>query len=1059
MRLQLKMIALKPLIAVLFTAGFSIGFLGGEYNWSSDSYQDAGESLINLETISCDAYHKGQIQIKITPETSAIINSQLLTASESEKYIITGVESLDRLNSQFSVIEYRQLIYGLYDESSKSRNRIDLHREWGLDLWYDLSFDKSLDVIEVVKAFAELPEVTIAEPILIKVPIEPVETIEIQNNESSGKTRWIPNDPLFNPHQWNLRNTGQPIHEQIGTAGADIKATAAWDIEKGYNDVIVAVFDDGLSYIHEDIEGNVWELIGPQGTNTPRRDNGTRVAGIIAAETNNDRGIAGIAGGSGYADGVKIMTCNIVNTPVSYMSRKMYAADNGAAISQNNWRYVTPGQANQSDITAINYFNSNAGGNVLTGGVTIFAAGNENDNQDWYPPYLPQTIAVAATDNRDVKAAFSNYGGWIDLSAPGRHIPSIVGTDTYTVQSGSGMAAPHVSGVAALIISYTYRNGTILTNSMLRNILLTTTDSINDINPGYQGYLGSGRLNAYNALMNVQENYTDNNNPRNFTAVADTANNVNLNWKRNSEDNEVIIVWAIEPVLGRPEDGRHYQPGEHIPDVGEVLYWGFGTEYTHRNLRPGRRYYYKAFSVNYDMTYSRGVNATAAIDPPVFSLPFFEDFDREDVIPPLWKVIDQFNNRTVWKVGSFTGGLDGTEGNYAYFNGNDYQQPGTIGSQLISPLIDMSDAESVTLKFNHYFHFAPTNSTANLFVSTNGGITWSHISIWTQSTDNPATFEKIIPVLAGQQQVKIRWDFLTSNDGFWCIDNVEIFQTEKFPPVNFRATAGDSVITLTWEHHNPQEQHPFNIYRDGELINEQPIEDLIYVDEDVEQDIFYGYYATTVYPDGESLPTGTVYARIIPDDPEPVEVNPPRNLSASIQGLNVFLTWQIPDNMEPDSLLSYRIFRNGNIINTEPVTDTNYTDKELDPSEIYIYHLTTLYGEKESEPSDSVKVSFTANEQIPDTPVTFLEKNYPNPFNPETTISFSLAEPGDVTIEIYNLRGQKVKTILNQYLDKGHHQIVWNGKNESNIPVGSGLYLYRMQVQDYAQTRRMILIK
>ncbi|MDD4156885.1 MAG: Ig-like domain-containing protein, partial [Candidatus Cloacimonetes bacterium] len=90
---------------------------------------------------------------------------------------------------------------------------------------------------------------------------------------------------------------------------------------------------------------------------------------------------------------------------------------------------------------------------------------------------------------------------------------------------------------------------------------------------------------------------------------------------------------------------------------------------------------------------------------------------------------------------------------------------------------------------------------------------------------------------------------------------------------------------------------------------------------------------------------------------------------------------------------------------------------------------------------------------------TNLDANYPNPFNPTTTISFDLLTPGKVNISIYNIKGQLVKELINDELKNGRHKILWNGQDQFNRSVGSGIYFYKMQTKDYTKVRRMIMIK
>ena len=91
--------------------------------------------------------------------------------------------------------------------------------------------------------------------------------------------------------------------------------------------------------------------------------------------------------------------------------------------------------------------------------------------------------------------------------------------------------------------------------------------------------------------------------------------------------------------------------------------------------------------------------------------------------------------------------------------------------------------------------------------------------------------------------------------------------------------------------------------------------------------------------------------------------------------------------------------------------------------------------------------------------LTNLEQNYPNPFNPETTISFSLQTAGDVTVDIYNIKGQKVKSLVNDHKDAGRHSVVWNGTDENNKNVSSGVYFYKLKSGKMSLSRKMILMK
>lgn len=193
------------------------------------------------------------------------------------------------------------------------------------------------------------------------------------------------------------------------------------------------------------------------------------MAGTVAAVNNNGIGVCGVAGGNGIDSGVRLMSVGIVDGSQIAdwkMARGfVYAADNGAVISQNSWQC---NNTNQSKVLndAINYFMENAGqkpDSPMKGGLVIFAAGNDNSNTP-HSPLNGQTfdrnrfITVGGVSAEKIRTSFSNYGWWVDVAAPageqdGTSIMSTALDEGYMLMNGTSMACPHVSGVAALIVS------------------------------------------------------------------------------------------------------------------------------------------------------------------------------------------------------------------------------------------------------------------------------------------------------------------------------------------------------------------------------------------------------------------------------------------------------------------------------------------------------------------------------------------------------------------------------------------------------------------------------
>ncbi len=285
----------------------------------------------------------------------------------------------------------------------------------------------------------------------------------------------VANDPDYSK-LYGLNNTGQTG----GTSDADIDAPEAWDITTGSASTIVAVTDTGVDINHPDLKNNIWVNSGETAGNKIDDDkngyvddvngydfynndatvydpgdgdkHGTHVAGTIAAEGNNGIGVSGVNWKA------KIMPLKFLGPDGGYTSDAVealnYAVAKGAKISNNSWG---GGGYSQTLLDAINKADTSghlfvaAAGNGGSDGV-----GDNNDSTPHYPSSYDSSniVSVAATDRKDAPAGFSNYGSTsVDLAAPGVGILSTLPGNTYGSYSGTSMATPHVSGVAALLKS------------------------------------------------------------------------------------------------------------------------------------------------------------------------------------------------------------------------------------------------------------------------------------------------------------------------------------------------------------------------------------------------------------------------------------------------------------------------------------------------------------------------------------------------------------------------------------------------------------------------------
>ncbi|MBS4013114.1 MAG: trypsin-like serine protease [Bacteroidetes bacterium] len=193
-----------------------------------------------------------------------------------------------------------------------------------------------------------------------------------------------------------------------------------------------------------------------------------------------------------------------------------------------------------------------------------------------------------------------------------------------------------------------------------------------------------------------------------------------------------------------------------------------------------------------------------------YTLPFNEGFGTTS-LPTCWSIVDHRNNGQVWKFGTVSNGLTGSSGNYAHLNSDGYGSGNTQNSDLVTPTLNLSSYGTVTLSFKHYFRQYQTSSTATLSYSINNGSTWTQVQQWTATTANPATFSMQIPNVAGQSQVKFKWNFTGTWGYYWCIDDVQITGSSAVQQYTLTmATNGTGTTTPAVGNHT---------YNSGSVVN------------------------------------------------------------------------------------------------------------------------------------------------------------------------------------------------------------------------------------------------
>jgi subtilisin family serine protease len=488
MKKSIPKLILLGIIFILVSSGFNnsvsknVSFTYIEHNRTSTNYYEksnqSSKSIIQEKGLFEPEFALGEIIVKFKDNISLNLEKTQNSA------IKTGINSIDKLNEYYNVTDFRTL----FQSRKKTKENISY-----LTNIYLLSFSGKSDVLSDIKKYQNNENVEYAEPNYIV------------------KGSVIPNDPYFSL-QWALNNE---IYD------ADIDAPEAWEIEKGKSNVTIAIIDSGVDYTHPDLAENIWINQAEYFGNTSIDDDengyaddlrgwdfvnndsdpiddyghGTHCSGIVSAVTNNSIGIAGVSWSS------KIMALKGLNDEgVGYTANLSeaiyYAADNGADVISMSWGSYAYSETLKNTLDYA--FNNNV--------VLVAAAGNYDTNSTHYPAGYDHVISVAATNNHDEKAEFSNWGPWIDVAAPGVDIYSTMPTyhvtlndqgysKNYSYMSGTSMSCPFVAGIAALLLS---KNPNLHNDDIIK-IFKRGIDPCNASNYNPE-YIGRGRINANESL-------------------------------------------------------------------------------------------------------------------------------------------------------------------------------------------------------------------------------------------------------------------------------------------------------------------------------------------------------------------------------------------------------------------------------------------------------------------------------------------------------------------------------------------------------------------------------
>lgn len=390
------------------------------------------------------------------PVTKA--SEKIVGTSQSAKHSTILVKMDEAPSVDFTVVGVQSIVRLFPSTPGKE----ELEAQFEMDKWYQVTLEEGADVEEVATALALNDEVCTVEFDMLMTKASDCVAYSYPGVGPETKAN---NTPIFNDpslgDQWHYINRGNPSVANSAKVGADINVERVWsDLVTGDSEIVVAVVDEGVKYLHSDLRDNMWSNTKEIPGNGVDDDNngytddvygynfadngpitwtlpgdsghGTHVAGTIAAVNNNNQGVSGVAGGSGKKDGCRIMSCQIFSGEggggVAEVARAIkYAADMGASIISCSFGYtagafLTDAQYEKragAELTAIKYFEATKNNSVVDGGIPIFASGNDGKPFATYPGAYHDIISVSAFGPDYLPTYYTNYGPGCNIVAPG----------------------------------------------------------------------------------------------------------------------------------------------------------------------------------------------------------------------------------------------------------------------------------------------------------------------------------------------------------------------------------------------------------------------------------------------------------------------------------------------------------------------------------------------------------------------------------------------------------------------------------------------------------------
>jgi serine protease len=817
-----------------------------------------------------------------------------------------------------------------------------------------------------------------------------------------------PNDSLYQ-QQYHLPN---------------VNAAEAWNITRGeMGNVVIAIVDGGTEINHPDLNANFWnnpneipndgidndnngfidDIHGwnfPNDSNDPtglpstpiNANHGTHTAGIASAVTDNSIGI------SGAAFNASIMAINsgskTADNSIAYSyDGVLYAARNGADIISCSWgRSGSPSQFEQEVIDEA----------VANGAVVVAAAGNNNSNANYFPAQYNGVFSVAAVDQNDNKASFSNYGHRIDVSAPGVAILSTLTSKRYGTMSGTSMACPLAAGVIALVKTKNATWNGIQAAEQVR----VTSENIDSKNPGFIEQLGKGRVDAFSALT-IQSpsiriaamQYMDDDED----GIIEPGDNVNL---------DIEVKNFLQATTNISFELITDDPMVEILD-GNTELDQLGTLQSTTLPKSLRFRVLPEAPTGHVIKFKLKITAGDYQDADYVVLIILPTFANADVN----KVKVTVTN--IGRIGFANIDLAETGVGFVYNDGPNLLYEGATIAGVSENQISNA-ARGVNVESDQDFEVA---NGSNLEVQTPGTRSAqesfgeftdvnasSPLPIQVQQTtfasDDPGKDDFVLFKyrIANTSGVALK-DFYFGLFFDWDLDD-QNYGTNK--------TGYDDIRNLGYVYDTGSGPGTFT---GVSLLSDQDVNfRAIYNDEAAAGNPSWGIYdGFTNDEKWQSISGGVEYIIAGPED-----------VSFTISAG--------PFNIDP--------------YDVQIVTFAMIAGDDLASLQIHADSAQAFWAELEPLGIDD-------NKEEQGSPFSYqLNQNYPNPFNPETNIEFAIAKAGIVELTIYNALGEEMETLINNNLPAGKYNLNWNAGRYA-----SGIYFYQLRAGSFIQRRKMLLLK